>query len=442
MVGGLMSQFTYTVCIGLGRIGVFIMLYFFCLVGMGIGVVNLSSVLAGIGLPLAHVTVPAIPVTFPISVISWFFFAILLRINYEELRVIAYAFQVAHKWVLGAPRLMINGGFNSRDTNEFVEKCRSLYKFKKKYDYDNSIDDAIKTEQNEDLKNLLNDILDFKNNWKMFSEKKGINNDKNFTTLNSKIDKDLVCENDIDLFIKQELNNLLIKCLDYEVFMWKMRNPIISGEIKTFTNTYVRKLYGYPNYNHTNFLDKINDILSLLPLGDSYVLLRVKYILSFKALCITTWGQDIGSKAVVAYIVSSSRAVHRLRPVAFSPKSFQLGLLAIAAYHGHSELVEKLIHTQSFLSFDEIQYFKNTLHGDKGCHFLVHKLLLSNSINKYTLLSSILVFTIANVNPFRMTENIVFTPIFIGLKYKDDILIKRNKPNPLSELIEPLIRFL
>jgi hypothetical protein len=89
------------------RYGIFAMLYCFCLVGMGVSVGNLAAVLAGIGLPLAHISVPAIPVTFPIGVISWFFFAILARINFEEGRTILYAIKYA---INNSISMWMNGG--------------------------------------------------------------------------------------------------------------------------------------------------------------------------------------------------------------------------------------------------------------------------------------------------------------------------------------------
>jgi len=408
----------YLLCWGIGRIGLFIMLYLFCLVGMGMGVGNLGAVLAGIGLPLGQpVAIPALTATLPISFISWFFFAILLRINYEEVRGILYCFQVLYKWVLGYPRfrkLKNSRSYYSEISSFIKNRVEELNEMKKKM-----------LEETEPIKNdrlitLVHIFYIFKiydwDNGKCIQYVDKINKpfligkikgEKNFNDLIEKIENNRLKNNDLEIFIKQEINPLLLKCLDLTVFIWKMENPVISGERLDFAASRIVATELSIKYDHNFFLNKIDQILSLLPLDDLYVLSRVKYILSFKIFAITTWANDFGTRVAVLEIMRNQS--HSFRSVAFSPKSFQVGLLSIATELKNFSIVKKLIYTQSFLSLDEIQYFRNKVNGHIVLNGLISEIQKSDSLNKLTLLSSICVFTIANTNPFKMTETIYFS---------------------------------
>ena len=437
-----------SICWGIGRIGVFIMLYLFCLVGMGMGVANVGAVLAGIGLPLGQpIAVPALEVSVPISFMSWFFFAILLRINYEEVRVILYSFQVLYKWVLGLPRFrtLMNSRSYYSDISKFLaNRVYELHKIKESLKANNPIN-------NTRLITLIHifyifKIYDWDNgnciqyvdriNTPFLIDK--IKNEKNFNDLIKIINNEEVNHNDladaVEIFIKQEINPLLLKCLDLIVFIWKMTYPVISGENKmSFGNNSIFK------YKHTTFLEDIDQILSLLPYNDMSFVSKIKYILSFKVVAVSTWAQDLGTKFSIDYIVWFQRKT-KDRLIAFSPKSFQVGLLSIAADLGNFSVVEKLIYTQSFLSLDEIQYFKNRKRGDTALNKLTKIISNSDSWNKYTLLSSICVFTVANINPFRMAENIYFTYSFFSVSSYKKKLKNDGTNNSFGDLLSDYIR--
>ena len=442
----------FPICWGIGRIGVFIMLYLFCLVGMGMGVANVGAVLAGIGLPLGEpVAVPALKMSVPISFMSWFFFAILLRINYEEVRVILYSFQVLYKWVLGLPRFrkLRNSRLYYNDISNFLaNRVKELHKIKEDL------------EQNKNIKNsrlitlvhifYIFKIYDWDNgNCIQYVDKintpiliKKIEGEKNFNDLIKIINTKEVNSTDlahaVEIFIKQEINPLLLKCLDLIVFMWKMRYPVISGQEEIFLD----KKQIFLKYHHDTFLNGIDQILELLPYKDIYFVAEIKYILSFKVVVLVTRGNDLLAKSSIAYLFNFGRTFKNYTASSFeiSPKSFQVGLLSIAANFGNISLINKLIYIQSFLSLDEIQYFKNRHVGGSALNKLTEIISNSDSMNKYTLLSSIHVFTLANINPFRMAENIVFTPYFYI--YKKNLKREGNPygPNKLGDVASNYIR--
>lgn len=398
------------VFLGILRYGLFAMLYCFCLIGIGVGVGNL---LAMLNTTTGPITIPAAPASLSTAVISYFFLGILIRINWEEIRIVVYALERLIK--VGVNSMLYGSLWKSKEygniQNKLIEASNHIKKL------------MLKSDTNitniEYLKYLICYIYKLKNiNWDgMFTEVNKINslssityenthgevsngNNEIFKKIIISLEKPALEEEDFSTIVnfkKTEIDPLLLKCL--KLFVFFFNNTLCFININSIEKVHYTARNMFRIIDEISSPNVVKEAISIIKNMRCIVFCPIKRMGVFRPLISYT---SIVGKSLFrshANVIKSTNEV-------LCPRCYKVDIFTLAACGEDWESIEKMIHFKRIFSMEEIQFFTGSNGKINIFNELKRKICQSDSINKYSLLNSAGIFTLSNFNPFNIVTNI------------------------------------